>query len=541
MNLKKTVLKAFIQQKWMIALILSVGIIIAVSTANIPSLIGRCYQAVIAGGYPGISPFLLLAIAYSLRSIFKITRNHLAAVTGTNIVRYLRTELVRLFGSSGGSEKIDPIAFYSLCSHDIETMSSIVSWKSFLFMENMYILILSFYYIYRFSPAVFWATMPFLLLLIAASCIYGSRINRLLYDIHSSVAGISDALYETVIVQKAVRSLKAEGYFEKKLNEKNEHNRELNLQLRDKTKGFNLMIDIVSLSAMVVAVIGTALVLQRLHSGGEMIITIYNYMFLLLGTSKGLAEIILFYISSKQSLRRMSRFIGGMETEDVSLTMPLEGGITSLECKGTSYAIDGKIIFTQSMRFEKGQLAVIEGASGTGKTMAADILAGLNRKYTGQVVINDRFELKELTPDSYRKHIGYGMQSTVIFHGTLEENILLGRSPVDGGKLDGLYDKAGIWDIAKGMPDGMKTLILGSSNTLSGGQKQRIGFARALAAGSDVVILDDIFAALDIERQQEMLCLLNEWKKDRIIIMISSYDMAKAAADKVYRMGKRKI
>ena len=65
MNLKKALLKAFIKQKWIIICILAVGIVIAVSTANIPSLIGKCYQAVITGAYAGASPFVLLAAAYS--------------------------------------------------------------------------------------------------------------------------------------------------------------------------------------------------------------------------------------------------------------------------------------------------------------------------------------------------------------------------------------------------------------------------------------------------------------------------------------------
>ncbi len=537
MNLKKSLLKAFIKQKWIIICILAVGIVIAVSTANIPSLIGKCYQAVITGAYAGASPFVLLAAAYSLRSVFKITRNHLAAVTGTDIVRCLRMELVRFFGKSGSNGEADPIAFYSLCSHDIETLSQVVSWKSFLFIENIYILILSFYYIYCFDQAVFFAVVPFLILLITASCIYGLHINQLLYDIHSSVAGISSALYETVTVQKAIRSLKAEKYFEEKFNKKNEENRELNIRLRNKTKGFNWMVDIISLSAMAAAVIGTALVLQRQNSSGEMILTIYNYMFLLLGTSKGMAEIILFYVSSKQNLWRMEQFAGRMAVEDSACAVACADKITSLEFRNTSYIIEGKVIFNQSMRFEKGQLAVIEGASGTGKTIAADILAGLNLRYEGQVIVNDNYELKCLMPDTYRRHIGYGMQSTVIFYGTLEENILLGRKPVKERELNELYDRAGIWDIAERMQEGIKTFILGSSNTLSGGQKQRIGFARALAAEADVIILDDIFAALDVERQKEMLRLLDKWKENHIIIMISSYDMVKKTADRVYRMG----
>lgn len=52
-----------------------------------------------------------------------------------------------------------------------------------------------------------------------------------------------------------------------------------------------------------------------------------------------------------------------------------------------------------------------------------------------------------------------------------------------------------------------------------------------------MIILDDIFAALDVERQKEMLRLLDKWKENHIIIMISSYDMVKKTADRVYRMG----
>ena len=79
-------------------------------------------------------------------------------------------------------------------------------------------------------------------------------------------------------------------------------------------------------------------------------------------------------------------------------------------------------------------------------------------------------------------------------------------------------------------------MILGESNTLSGGQKQRISLARALVTNPDLILLDDIFTALDPQRQEKIIKLLSSLKKNHIIIIISNYDSMKQIADRIYNM-----
>lgn len=537
MNLKASVLCAFGQQKYRIGMILIFGIIIAISTTAIPGILGKCYQAISSPTQnTGLLPLIYLTIAYSIRSLFKLGRNHLAATSGTNIVRCLRSDILRALG--GGDIDSDSLTLYSLCSHDLETISSLVSHKSFAFLENLYVLSFSFYLIFSFNHAIFLSVLPFLCLLIGAGCLYGVRINKIVYDASISVSEISSTLYEMITTQKAIRTLRAQDYFGEKFNAKVSRNRDLNTKLSIKNNNLQTVLDFLSLSAMVVCILGSTLVMMRGGASSEILLTMYNYMILLLTTSKSISEIILFFVTSKQSLVRINeqlRMIKVADNRDEKKKKILME-LSQVELKKAIYEFDGQRHQVNSLLFKKGEISLITGSSGSGKTLLADTLVGLYTPQKSQILVNNECDITDVDISSFRKRIGYAMQTPVLFHDTLKYNIFLGRDVPDKEYLNLIFEEVGIFDIASSLQNGMDTLILGESNTLSGGQKQRISLARALVTNPDLILLDDIFTALDPQRQEKIIKLLSSLKKNHIIIIISNYDSMQQIADRIYNM-----
>lgn len=363
-------------------------------------------------------------------------------------------------------------------------------------------------------------------------------IDKLLYNIKVSLTGISSSLYETIIAQKTIRTTHTERYFEDKFEEKNSNNKKLSMEFGNKTKIFQTVIIVVSHSATVIALIGCTIIILRVGESSDNLITIYNYMLLLIATAKSLSDIILFYVSSKQTFYRLSENLKSMSNEQV-IESNLDVRISSIDLRGISYKVGKKYLSVDSMHFEKGKIYVIDGASGSGKTLMVDLISGVRIAHMGKIILNDCVEVQNNNLLSYRKAIGYATQKPVLFHDTLKNNICMGRECYSDKYTEMMFKLIGITDIANRV-GGMDTMILGTSNTLSGGERQRVNVARALFQCPDVIVLDDVFTSLDFERQNEILEFLLTIRNEHIIILVSSYQYIKEIADSIYHISEKK-
>ncbi|MTV81386.1 ABC transporter ATP-binding protein/permease [Secundilactobacillus folii] len=177
--------------------------------------------------------------------------------------------------------------------------------------------------------------------------------------------------------------------------------------------------------------------------------------------------------------------------------------------------------------FERGELVSILGESGGGKSTLMNIIGGLDRKFTGSVVINGKTldHSKEKEMDNYRRGmIGYIYQSyNLISHLNIVDNVLVS---LDMTKLNGAQRKQRAIDLLKkvGLGDQLKK----HPNQLSGGQKQRVAIARALASDPQIIIADEPTGALDSVNTAEVLDLLSDIAKDgKLVIAVThSQDVA---------------
>ena len=184
-----------------------------------------------------------------------------------------------------------------------------------------------------------------------------------------------------------------------------------------------------------------------------------------------------------------------------------------------------------------GSLVAITGPVGSGKSALARAILGLHPIESGTVLLGDRSPFT-LTPEERAGPIGYLPQDTLLFSGTLRENLTLtrAREPRDERALMNAIRLAAIEEDVLGFPSGLDTEVGELGVRVSGGQRQRIGLARAIAAGAPglpgLLVLDDPFSAVDVATEARIVASLRRAfgpdapPRDRVTVLLCSHRLA---------------
>jgi ATP-binding cassette subfamily B protein len=161
---------------------------------------------------------------------------------------------------------------------------------------------------------------------------------------------------------------------------------------------------------------------------------------------------------------------------------------------------DRHVLSNFSLNVGAGECIALVGASGAGKSTVLNLVIGFNRPVQGQVKI-DGIPMDELDMASYRKHIAVVHQNTVLFSGTIRENITYGLPTVGDEQLEEVVRMTHLEDVIAQLPEGLDTPVGEHGGRLSGGQRQRLAIARALIRNPSVILLDEATSALDNESE----------------------------------------
>ncbi len=229
-------------------------------------------------------------------------------------------------------------------------------------------------------------------------------------------------------------------------------------------------------------------------------------------------------VKDRQGSREVSQLKGEIEFRDVSF----------------EYHSGQSVLSRINLRITPGEKIAIVGATGAGKSTLISLVPRLYDPSSGTVSI-DAEDIRNYSVQSLRAQISLVLQDSLLFSGTIRENIAFGRPDASDKEIVAAAVVANVAEFIDVLPDGYETLVAEGGTTLSGGQKQRIAIARAILRGSPILILDEPTSGLDAASERTVIDALERAARGRTTLLIAHRLTTVRLADRIIVLDKGRI
>ena len=227
------------------------------------------------------------------------------------------------------------------------------------------------------------------------------------------------------------------------------------------------------------------------------------------------------------------------DAPDAVALPPVEGHIV-FENITFHYSTGEEVLSDIDLKVEPGEIIALVGPSGSGKTTLVNLLPRFYDVAAGSIRI-DGHDLRAVTLDSLREQIGIVPQETILFSGTVEENIRYGKLDATEEEIREAARAANALEFIERLPDGFDTLVGERGARLSGGQRQRVAIARALLKNPRLLILDEATSALDTESEHLVQQALERLMEERTTFVIAHRLSTIMHADRILVLNQGRI
>lgn len=189
-----------------------------------------------------------------------------------------------------------------------------------------------------------------------------------------------------------------------------------------------------------------------------------------------------------------------------------------------------------NLKVQPGETIAFVGESGAGKTTLLNLIIGFHKPDTGMMFLDGK-DMEELNLRSYRNFLAVVPQNSILFSGTIRDNITYGMKNISEEKLWEAVRAANLEGFIKALPQGLETRVGEHGGKLSGGQRQRIAIARALIRNPKVIVLDEATSALDSVSEREIQNALENLMRGRTTFVVAHRLSTIRNADKIAVVG----
>jgi subfamily B ATP-binding cassette protein MsbA len=287
---------------------------------------------------------------------------------------------------------------------------------------------------------------------------------------------------------------------------------------------FSPLINMIELAGVVVVVAFGAYQLSRgnLTVGGLLVFMVFLGQ--LYGPIRGISGLLNSFYSASAGAERIIEFLD----ERPSVTeradaVDLDRAAGRVEFDGVSFGYPGKEVRALedvSFSVGPGETLALVGPSGAGKSTAAKLMLRFYDPDEGSIRL-DGHDLRDLTLRSLRENVAVLLQETLVFDGTVGENIAYGKPDATDEEIEAAAKAADAHDFVLALPEGYDTPIGQKGRLLSGGQRQRIAIARAMIRDAGVLVLDEPTTGLDAGSSEKVMRPLERLMEGRATIVIS--------------------
>lgn len=479
---------------------------------------------------------------FIVRGLFWYGQNYLMSYVGQSVIIDIRAavfkKLQRLSVSFYDKNKTGTIMSY--VTNDVNALQSAMVENTIEMITEGFILIGSvvamIYLDWRLTlftvctfPVVLWF-MEF----------FGKKIRKTGGRIQECTADITSVLQESVASARVIKSFVREDYEVDRFDVENRANFRANM------KNAQLMATLTPVVELVAA-IGVTMIIWY---GGNNVIngTI---------TAGSLVAFLTYAVNISNPIKRLTRVIGNIQKalaaaqrvfmiidmpEEIAESkdakqLPEVSGKVEFQNVSFAYNDKGNVITDLSFSVKPGEVIAIVGPSGAGKSTIANLLPRFYDVNKGDIKI-DGHSVREVTLDSLREQVGIVPQETMLFNGSVYNNILYGRLDATKEEIEAAAKAANAHDFIMQLTDGYETKLGDRGVNLSGGQRQRIAIARAILKNPRILILDEATSALDTESERVVQEALDRLMVGRTSFVIAHRLSTVKNADKILVLEK---
>ncbi|WP_293722399.1 lipid A export permease/ATP-binding protein MsbA [Phascolarctobacterium succinatutens] len=547
MNLYFRALK-YIKPYWKRGLAAGICTIIAAGgTAYLPFVIKDMVDQVLSEKNTTMLNWIVLSIivVFVIRGIAYYGQSYLMNYVGQRVIIDIRKavfeKLQRLSMSFYDKHKTGTIMSY--VTNDVSALQSAMVDNVVEMITETVILVASIVMMIYLDWKLFlvtFATFPVVLFFIDS---FGKRIRKSGSRIQEAAADITSVLQEVASSPRVIKSFVREGYEVDRFDKENMNNFRANMKYAQLSSTLTPTIEFV-------AAIGVSIILWY---GGNSVI---NGSI----TAGSLVAFLTYAVNISNPIKRLSRVIGNIQRalaaaqrvfdvldlpEDIknapdAKALPKVKGDVRFNDVSFAYNENEEVLSHVSFEVKSGEMIAFVGPSGAGKSTVASLLPRFYDATNGSITIDGQ-DIRKVTLDSLREQVGIVPQETVLFNGSVYDNILYGRLDATREEVEAAAKAANAHDFIMQLPDGYETMLGDRGMNISGGQRQRISIARAILKNPQILILDEATSALDTESERVVQEALDRLMVGRTSFVIAHRLSTIKNADKIMVLEKGQL
>ena len=480
-----------------------------------------------------------IVVIFLLRGIFLYGQNYLMSYVGQHVIIDIRSEvfrkLQRLSMSFYDKNKTGTIMSY--VTNDVNALQGAMVDNTIELVTEGIILIGSVCaMVYLDWKLTLFTILTFPVVLYFMNY-FGKKIRRSGGQIQEATADITSVLQESVSSARVVKSFVREQYEIERFERENEANLKANLKNAKYMATLTPTIEFV-------AALGVTLILW--YGGNNVIAGETTAGSLVAFLAYPIKRITRVSGNIQRALAAAQRVFDVLdlreEVQDLpdAKALPAVTGNVSFEHVTFSYNAGDEILHDLSFTAKPGQAIGLVGPSGAGKSTVASLLPRFYDCDAGTIRI-DGTDIRHVTLDSLRNQVGIVPQETILFNGSVYDNILYGRLDATKEEIEEAAKAANAHDFIMELPDGYNTMLGDRGVNISGGQRQRIAIARAILKDPRILVLDEATSALDTESERVVQEALNRLMVGRTSIIIAHRLSTIKNADRILVLDKGKL
>jgi len=469
----------------------------------------------------GIIPFLLIAV-FTLKGVGQYIQTYYMSYIGLDVVRKLRNSLVShlTYQDMQFFQTMHTGEILSRVTNDITRIQNVVTNMIPNFLrESLTIIALTGYVIYE-SPKLafyFLIIMPLAIYPLSLLAKKMKKYSKLSQESTSDMTSRLGEIFSNIEVIKANSTQKLEAQKFEKENQ-------------NVFKYLLKQVKVNALTSPIMEILGSVAIGLVIYIGGTEVIegrmtvgaffAFATALFMLYTPIKKISKL---YNQAQDAIvanERMFELLNQKPTI-ISGDMEIREQINHISILNTSLNYGDKTALNNvSAGVDRGESIALVGDSGAGKSSLVNLLVRFYDPSEGDIIINEKYNIKELTLSSLHQRVAYVTQRIYIFNDTIAQNIAYGQE-FDEKKVINALKKAYALEFIEQLKDGIHTMLSENGNNLSGGQRQRIALARAIYKEPDVLILDEATSALDNKSEALIQKAIEELKANMITITVA--------------------